>query len=127
MAGYHLPLDAHPVVGNNAGLCELIGLADRQPFATYSGATIGFKGLLPEPVEFAVLVEHLRQGLAQRSGHGGVHLDLHRRASLLILSAALRRQGQVAEPAVFPETLEAGAQPIGVARVQKSLGLVCGS
>jgi dinuclear metal center YbgI/SA1388 family protein len=63
MAGYHLPLDAHPVVGNNAGLCNLLGLTERQPFATYSGTTIGFKGMLPEPLELAVLVERLRDGL----------------------------------------------------------------
>lgn len=27
--GYHLPLDAHPVLGNNAGLADVIGLVNR--------------------------------------------------------------------------------------------------
>ena len=63
VAGYHLPLDAHPSLGNNAGLADLLGLTDREPFAVYSGTPIGFKGKLPETVELGVLVERLREGL----------------------------------------------------------------
>ena len=63
VAGYHLPLDAHPVSGNNAGLSNLLNLHEREPFAEYSGTPIGFKGVLPEPVEFGVLIERLREGL----------------------------------------------------------------
>lgn len=33
LAAYHLPLDAHPQVGNNALLAKAIGAADPQPFA----------------------------------------------------------------------------------------------
>ncbi len=63
VAAYHLPLDAHPEIGNNAGLSNLLNLHDRQPFAEYAGTPIGFKGVLPEPVEFGVLIERLREGL----------------------------------------------------------------
>jgi dinuclear metal center YbgI/SA1388 family protein len=63
VAGYHLPLDAHPVVGNNAGLADLLELEQREDFAVYSGTSIGFKGALREPVEFGILIERLREGL----------------------------------------------------------------
>ena len=41
---YHLPLDAHPVVGNNAQLAKLLGLKSRQPFGDHKGQIIGYKG-----------------------------------------------------------------------------------
>lgn len=43
----HLPLDAHAVYGNNAGLSDLIGLEKRRPFFEYDGVKIGFSGTLP--------------------------------------------------------------------------------
>jgi dinuclear metal center YbgI/SA1388 family protein len=45
----HLPLDKHPQVGNNAGLIELLGLTETQPFGDYKGFQIGFKGRFQEP------------------------------------------------------------------------------
>ncbi|MDE0883391.1 MAG: Nif3-like dinuclear metal center hexameric protein [Myxococcota bacterium] len=71
VAGYHLPLDAHPQVGNNAGLCELLNLQNLEPFAQYAGSAIGFKGDLAEPVEFATLVEQLGEGLGGINTHFG--------------------------------------------------------
>ncbi len=44
----HLPLDAHPDVGNNAGIANKLGLIDRLPFGEYHGKKIGMKGELPE-------------------------------------------------------------------------------
>lgn len=42
LAAYHLPLDAHPVHGNNALLADALGLGDRTPLAA-----IGCAGTLP--------------------------------------------------------------------------------
>ncbi|MBN1647345.1 MAG: Nif3-like dinuclear metal center hexameric protein [Spirochaetales bacterium] len=42
----HLPLDAHPVYGNNAGIADRLGLQNREPFAEYHGKKIGVKGRL---------------------------------------------------------------------------------
>jgi dinuclear metal center YbgI/SA1388 family protein len=39
----HLPLDAHPKLGNNAQLCAALGLKNLKPFFTSHGQTIGFK------------------------------------------------------------------------------------
>ena len=51
LAAYHLPLDAHPEVGNNALLAEAIGATDPEPFAGIVGATGGaIVAMLPIPL-----------------------------------------------------------------------------
>ncbi len=47
---YHLPMDAHPTLGNNKGLCEALGLHSLEPFYESKGQKIGFKGSLPTPI-----------------------------------------------------------------------------
>ncbi len=42
--GFHLPLDAHPEVGNNARLAKLLPLESLEPFGEYQGNHIGYKG-----------------------------------------------------------------------------------
>jgi dinuclear metal center YbgI/SA1388 family protein len=39
----HLPLDAHPKLGNNAQLCAALGLKNLKPFFFTHGQAIGFK------------------------------------------------------------------------------------
>ena len=39
----HLPLDAHPRLGNNAQLCAALGFRNLRPFFLTHGQTIGFK------------------------------------------------------------------------------------
>ncbi len=43
----HIPLDAHPEVGNNIELARIAGLQGIQPWGDYKGTTIGFIGNLP--------------------------------------------------------------------------------
>jgi len=43
----HVPLDMHPVLGNNRALADLIGLEGLEPFGEYEGERIGFKGRVP--------------------------------------------------------------------------------
>lgn len=58
---YHLPLDAHPSLGNNAGLADALGLArDREPFGAYKGQLIGAQGRLEAPTRLDSVVETLR-------------------------------------------------------------------
>ena len=59
----HLPLDMHPVLGNNKTLADLVGLTNIQPFGEYEGQKIGFKGQL-EPI----LAEELGAKLETRLG-----------------------------------------------------------
>jgi dinuclear metal center YbgI/SA1388 family protein len=47
LASYHLPLDAHPQVGNNALIAAGLGLVDPQPFSVYRGRAIGVRASAP--------------------------------------------------------------------------------
>ena len=49
----HLPLDAHPVYGNNAQICKALGLKALKPFGEYHGREIGFAGKLPKAMTYA--------------------------------------------------------------------------
>ncbi len=49
---YHLPLDAHPVHGNNAALATAAGCTTQGPAFSYKGPTIGIIGELPEAMRF---------------------------------------------------------------------------
>ena len=55
LAGYHLPLDAHPEVGNNALICEALGLECAEPFVEHRGQSVGFVGRSSEGVPFEEL------------------------------------------------------------------------
>ncbi|MEP0073461.1 MAG: Nif3-like dinuclear metal center hexameric protein [Marinomonas sp.] len=60
--GYHLPLDAHPTLGNNAGLADVIGLSNRVglQFGVSIEEAIGIVGELNEPMSvdsFQQLIE----------------------------------------------------------------------
>jgi dinuclear metal center YbgI/SA1388 family protein len=44
LAAYHLPLDAHAEVGNNALICEVLGLERAEPFGDAKGRAIGWVG-----------------------------------------------------------------------------------
>lgn len=41
LAAYHLPLDAHPEVGNNALIARALGIGTLKPFALHEGEPIG--------------------------------------------------------------------------------------
>lgn len=65
LVAYHLPLDAHPEVGNNALLADALELDDRRTFANHGGRDLGIAGTLPgdglDPDEFAALVGEICQ------------------------------------------------------------------
>ena len=44
ICAYHLPLDAHPTLGNNAQLAKLLGLKKVRPAFSYHGNVIGLVG-----------------------------------------------------------------------------------
>jgi dinuclear metal center YbgI/SA1388 family protein len=46
----HLPLDAHPEVGNNIQIAKRMSLANVRPFGEYGGRRIGVQGCLENPV-----------------------------------------------------------------------------
>jgi dinuclear metal center YbgI/SA1388 family protein len=76
LAAYHLALDAHPEVGNNALLCRALGIEPARRFAE-----VGFGGPLAQPCTIDELV-------------GRVEAELHRPP--LVLGAGPERIEQVA-------------------------------
>ena len=65
LAGYHLPLDAHPEVGNNALICAALGLERAEPFAEHKGRPVGFVGRSAEGIPFAELRERCAAAFGQ--------------------------------------------------------------
>lgn len=60
LLGYHLPLDAHPEIGNNAQWLRRLGFAmETTEFGQYQGQWIGAIGVRDEPVAFAELVRQV--------------------------------------------------------------------
>ncbi|MEP6953951.1 MAG: Nif3-like dinuclear metal center hexameric protein [Solirubrobacteraceae bacterium] len=63
LAAYHLPLDAHLAVGNNAILARELGAGDVEPFARVRGAHIGVRARFPdaglEPAELVARVARI--------------------------------------------------------------------
>jgi dinuclear metal center YbgI/SA1388 family protein len=63
LAAYHLPLDAHPEVGNNARLIELLGVERHEPFAPHRGRALGRHGTLPAATSATELAGRLEAAL----------------------------------------------------------------
>jgi dinuclear metal center YbgI/SA1388 family protein len=62
LIGIHLPLDAHPEVGNNIGIMRALGVTDPQPFGLYKGVHIGWQGRLPTPLPLAEVAARVTGG-----------------------------------------------------------------
>jgi dinuclear metal center YbgI/SA1388 family protein len=66
LAAYHLPLDAHPEIGNNALLRDLLGLEpDPRPFGEAKGSAVGVVGRAPEPIALDELARRLADATGQ--------------------------------------------------------------
>ena len=65
----HLPLDAHPLYGNNAQIALTLGMTSFDPFGEYKGRKIGFKGRLPFPMTVPEVAR-----LLGFTAEGGVHI-----------------------------------------------------
>ena len=61
----HLPLDAHPKLGNNAHLCKRLGLRDLQPFFFDKGQHYGFQS--KTLISRASLAKRLEQATGTKS------------------------------------------------------------
>src|SRR5262245_55004595 len=66
LAAYHLPLDAHPEIGNNALLRDALGLEpDPRPFGEAKGSHVGLIGRAPEPVAITDLAARLAEAVGR--------------------------------------------------------------
>ncbi|NOZ54856.1 MAG: Nif3-like dinuclear metal center hexameric protein [Gammaproteobacteria bacterium] len=69
LLAYHLPLDAHPVYGNNAQLAKVLGLTAQGNFGPPGSAPIGVFGLLNQPMSADDFSRHLQQQLGRKALH----------------------------------------------------------
>lgn len=76
LAAYHLPLDKHAVVGNNAQLMHALNMQTPQPFGEYHGNLIGFWGRLENrPLkEVVACLENFCDTQAQVLAYGPEHI-----------------------------------------------------
>ena len=65
LLAYHLPLDRHAGLGNNAVAARRFGLVDLEPFAEHKGLPVGFRGRFPEPIPAARLAALCREVYGQ--------------------------------------------------------------
>jgi dinuclear metal center YbgI/SA1388 family protein len=66
LAGYHIPLDAHHELGNNAILADRLGCERHEPFGTFRDQKIGRAGTFPgDGVPAAELFERVREVTAR--------------------------------------------------------------
>ena len=65
LAAYHLPLDAHPEVGNNALICAALGLRRGEPFDEAADRPVGFVGHADEPIALDELVGRCRSAFGR--------------------------------------------------------------
>jgi len=60
----HLPLDGHQELGNAAGVADVLGLADREPFGAVGPEYAGTRGRLPDVTTSDALRETLESDLS---------------------------------------------------------------
>ena len=69
LAAYHLPLDAHPEIGNNALLAEGLGASDPRPFAEHEGVPIGIAARFAPAIAPDELADRVRRLTGQLPLH----------------------------------------------------------
>jgi len=71
LLAYHLPLDAHPVYGNNVQLAQVLGLGVEGSFGPDGNPAIGLYGRLATPMSAADLGAHIGATLGRIPLHIG--------------------------------------------------------
>lgn len=64
LAAWHLPLDKHRIVGNNAGILKFLGAGNLKPFGNYDGTVVGFKGAFRRPRTVTEVIKTLQDRLS---------------------------------------------------------------
>ncbi|MBF0426937.1 MAG: Nif3-like dinuclear metal center hexameric protein [Magnetococcales bacterium] len=60
LMAYHLPLDCHPELGNNAQILQRLGLERGEPFGHYHGTALSCIGTCRAPLSLAVFQDRVR-------------------------------------------------------------------
>lgn len=68
---YHLPLDVHPELGNNAQLAKLLTITDRRPLEPWDKRSVGRVGKFAQAITSDELVQRIESAL----GRTPLHID----------------------------------------------------
>lgn len=90
----HLPLDAHPVLGNNATIARLVGVVEPKPFGEYHSLSIGYQGVLEVPLTAEEICARL--GLSAETGLHVLPFGRQRIRTVGIVSGGAAREVQEA-------------------------------
>ncbi|MCP4697640.1 MAG: Nif3-like dinuclear metal center hexameric protein [Gammaproteobacteria bacterium] len=69
LLAYHLPLDAHPIYGNNVQLAKILGIQIEDVPSSDSIGSMMLSGSLPEPVPGEVFAAHIARTLGRPPLH----------------------------------------------------------
>ncbi len=94
---YHLPLDAHPVLGNNAVMARLLELEETAPFGEYHGVNIGVMGTSRKGLSLSEISERL--GFSKETGLHILPFGKEKVHSVAIISGGA--PGEVAQAAAL--------------------------
>jgi len=112
LLAYHLPLDAHPELGNNAQLARRLELVEQGRFGAGGGPELACFGALPAPLGVQALAERIHRALGREAQciEAGPHpirsLGWCSGAAQSYLEEAARRgldafiSGEISEPTV---------------------------
>ena len=67
----HLPLDMHPVCGNNALIAKALGAKAEGSFAEYQGNKVGLVASFPKPLSLTALLGKITRAIGPLSCHLG--------------------------------------------------------
>ncbi len=116
LLAYHLPLDAHPELGNNARLGQLLGIEGFDLIQPDDPASVGNVADLPNPVTAASLCAQLQQLTGQEPLHIGDPEGVVRRVAWCTGAAQSYIEAAVVARADVFITGEASEQTVHTAR-----------
>jgi len=96
----HLPLDAHPEVGNNIQIAAGLKLDRHEPFARYGGRFLGVQGTFSSPLSWEEAQETCRKLLGHETRILRFGPGMISRVGII--------SGSATDPALFQEAVESG-------------------
>lgn len=116
LLAYHLPLDAHPELGNNARLGQLLGLLDMELLDPGDPVSVGNIGRLPTAAPVAALCQALESLTGRPTLHIGDRQDTVQKVAWCTGAAQSYIELAVAAGAEVFVTGEASEQTVHIAR-----------
>lgn len=116
LLAYHLPLDAHPELGNNACLGRMLGMEQHEPLQPDDPGSVGNVATLPAELAAGELVGKLEQVIGRSALHIGDPLATVRRVAWCTGGAQGYIEAAVAAGADLFITGEASEQTVHIAR-----------